>query len=95
VQAAYGYTAYGANNATLTKTTAAFDPAKPNLNAYRYTGKRFDTGSDTYDMGARRYSPSTGRFMQQDIYYGALANLGLASYTRTDGRFVGFLEPPR
>jgi RHS repeat-associated protein len=59
------YTAYGNANAALTKTASGFDPRR---NPYRYTGKRLDSGSGTYDMGARRYSASTGRFLQYDLF---------------------------
>ena len=74
VKASYGYTAYGSANAALSKTAGGFTDRNP----YRYTGKRFDTGSNTYDMGARRYSPATGRWLQQDLYFDALDNLGLS-----------------
>ncbi len=33
-------------------------------------------GSGGYDMGARRYGPDLGAFLQQDLYNGALADLG-------------------
>jgi RHS repeat-associated protein len=94
--ASYGYRAYGGKNAELTKgDDAADDP----LNPYRYTGKRLDTGSSTLDMGARRFSPDTGRFLQQDMYSGGAANLGLATDALTGNRYafaggnpVGFVE---
>jgi RHS repeat-associated protein len=59
-KASYAYDAYGNANSALTKTAAGFTAA---TNAYRYTGKRLDTGSTTLDMGARRYLPATGRFL--------------------------------
>ena len=39
-------------------------------------------------MGARRYSASSGRFLQQDIYYGAIDNLGLAQDPLTANRYL-------
>jgi RHS repeat-associated protein len=84
LKASYGYTAYGAKNDALTKTSG-FNAA---TNPYRYSGKRFDTGSGTYDMGARRYSPATGRFMQMDMYYGALDDLGLSSDPPQSNRYL-------
>jgi hypothetical protein len=39
-------------------------------------------------MGARRYSASTGRFLQRDQYDGALDNLGLASDPLTGSRYA-------
>jgi RHS repeat-associated protein len=39
-------------------------------------------------MGARRYSPSVGRWLQQDMYYGALDNLGLSQDPLTANRYA-------
>jgi RHS repeat-associated protein len=85
VKESYGYSAYGAANAALTKTASGFSNT---TNPYRYTGKRLDSGSGTYDMGARRYSASTGRFLQYDLYYNALDNLGLAEDPLTQNRYA-------
>jgi RHS repeat-associated protein len=86
VRASYGYDAYGGVDATGTEALTGGDTnALAPFNPYRYTGKRLDSGLATgsgspagYDMGARRYGPDTTRFLQQDMFYGALANLGLA-----------------
>ena len=75
VKANYSYSAYGSPTTGLTKIASGFIPT---TNPYRYTAKRFDTGSNTLDMGARRYSAGTGRFLQYDQYAGALDNLGLS-----------------
>ena len=90
VKATYGYDAYGDEDKALTTdseessgTTGNKDP----LNSFRYTAKRFDTGSDSLDMGARRFSPDVGRFMQRDQYLGALSNLGLGSDPLTQNRY--------
>jgi RHS repeat-associated protein len=85
VRASYGYAAYGAANAALTKSAAGFDPR---TNPYRYTGKRLDAGSGTYDMGARRYSADVGRFLQFDLYASALANFGLSTDPLTQNRYA-------
>jgi len=85
VKESYGYSAYGASNGALTKTAAGFNNK---TNPYRYTGKRLDSGSGTYDMGARRYSASTGRFLQSDLFYGSLANLGLATGPLSMNRYA-------
>jgi RHS repeat-associated protein len=58
------------------------------LNPYRYTGKRWDSGSGTLDMGARRFGPSTARFLQQDRYQGTLTDLGLALDPLTQNRYA-------
>jgi RHS repeat-associated protein len=39
-------------------------------------------------MGARRYSPSTGRFLQYDVYYDALEDFGLAEDPINQNRYV-------
>ncbi len=39
-------------------------------------------------MGARRYSPATGRWLQQDQYYGAFDNLGLAQDPLNSNRYL-------
>ena len=50
----------------------------PCCNAYRYAGKRYDVGSATLDMGARRFGPDISHFLQQDYFTDALGDLGLA-----------------
>ena len=85
VSAAYGYKAYGGPDEKLSGgDTDAEDP----LNPYRYTGKRFDSGSGQIDMGARRFSPDTGRFIQRDQYHDALADLGLATDPLSGNRYA-------
>jgi hypothetical protein len=44
----------------------------------RYIEKRFDSGSGTLDVGARRLGPSN-RFLREDRDCGALADLGLST----------------
>ena len=85
VKAAYGYSAYGSADSALTKTAAGFNAS---TNLYRYTGKRLDSGSGSYDMGARRYSPPAARFLQRDLYTDALADLGLATDPLTGNRYA-------
>jgi RHS repeat-associated protein len=84
VKASYGYTPYGDSDTTLSKgdtnVNAPFNP-------YRYTGKRYDSGSQTLDMGARRFDTSAQRFLQMDQYQGALAYLGLSSDPLTQNRY--------
>ncbi|MFB9236170.1 Ig-like domain-containing protein [Plantactinospora siamensis] len=72
------------------------------VNPYRYSNRRMDSGtvssgstpspvpngSGGYDMGARRYGPDTARFLQQDKFYGAVANLGLALDPLTQNRYA-------
>ncbi|MDQ3933069.1 MAG: Ig-like domain-containing protein [Actinomycetota bacterium] len=106
-KAQYGYTAYGEKDEKLTQE---IDPstsevvedefgAEDPVNPYQYTQKRYDSGSQTLDMGARRFGPETGRFLQQDFYEDALGNLGLATdpltanrYSLAGGNPVSFVE---
>ncbi len=37
-------------------------------NSYLYTGQQFDKSTGLYDLRARFYSPSVGRFLSQDTY---------------------------
>jgi RHS repeat-associated protein len=85
VKASYGYTAYGASNPAFTRTAAGFGL---NTNPYRYAGQRFDTGSNTVDFSARRYSPGIERFVQRDSYFGALSDLGLSTDPLNGNRYV-------
>jgi RHS repeat-associated protein len=69
------------------------------LNPYRYTAKRYDTGSQTLDTGARRLDPGSGRFLQPDLFRGALDDLGLATDPLTQNRYalaaanpIGYIE---
>jgi RHS repeat-associated protein len=96
VVASYGYEAYGGKDAGL----SGGDPEDNNpLNPYRYSARRFDSGSGTIDMGARRFGPDTARFLQPDLYLGALTNLGLSTdlltgnrYSLAGGNPLSFLE---
>ena len=84
----YGYTACGSPNAKITAKASGFSPNSVPTNPVRFQGKRFDSGSGSYDMGARRYSATTGRWLSQDIYYGALDNLGLSQDPLTANRYA-------
>jgi RHS repeat-associated protein len=99
VKASYGYDAYGGHDANPASDTEALtsgdtDNQAP-INPYRYSGRRLDSGLATsvgspagYDMGARRYGPDTGSFLQADIYYDALADLGLTLDPLTQNRYA-------
>jgi len=83
--ASYGYRPYGQPDTDLTKgDTNATTPFNP----FRYSAKRLDTGSATYDMGARRFGSDTSRFLNQDLFHGALANLGLSADPLTNNRYA-------
>ncbi|HVM19676.1 MAG TPA: RHS repeat-associated core domain-containing protein, partial [Egibacteraceae bacterium] len=85
VSAAYGYKAYGAADPALSGgDTSTDDPVNP----YRYTAKRLDSGSGQLDMGARRFTPDTGRFVQRDQYHDALGDLRLGTDPLTGNRYA-------
>jgi RHS repeat-associated protein len=107
VKSSYGYDAYGGEDEGLTTTQdATTDTDTKPLNPYRFQGRRLDSGSATatsearsVDMGARRYGVDTGRFLQQDMLAGALADLGLTldplsqnSYALAGGNPVSYVE---
>ncbi len=81
----YGYRPYGEKDAGL--TTGESPNEEIPLNPYRYTAKRYDTGSKSLDMGARRFGPDTTRFLQRDYYNGALADLALSFDPLTQNRY--------
>ncbi|MFB7608636.1 golvesin C-terminal-like domain-containing protein [Streptomyces gardneri] len=89
-KATYGYTAYGNEDSSeftgIDKPDAS-DPTKEEYNSYRYSAKRWDAGSGTYDMGFRDYDPGLNRFTSRDMYNGALADMGLGSDPFTGNRY--------
>jgi YD repeat-containing protein len=110
-KAAYGYFAYGEADGGLTKelnpyaaepNEPATSPGREPFNAYRFMGKRLDTGSGTptdqdgthvagqgtLDMGARRFGPDAGRFLQRDTYASALGDLSLSTDPLTQNRYA-------
>lgn len=85
VAASYGYDAYGEKDAGISGS----DPEDSNpLNPYRYSARRFDSGSGTIDMGARRFGPDVARFLQPDLFLGALTDLGLSTDPLTANRYA-------
>ncbi|MDQ0418972.1 RHS repeat-associated protein, partial [Croceifilum oryzae] len=50
-------------------------------NSFRYSGKRWDPNTKSYDLGFRNYSPEQGRFLTQDSYTDA-------------GQFKGLIMDP-
>jgi RHS repeat-associated protein len=90
-QASYGYTAYGNPDVAITEENSAdgsgqSDPNDP-VNPYRYTAKRIDPGSGTLDMGARRFTPDPGRYLQEDQLDDALGDLSLSDDPLTADRY--------
>jgi RHS repeat-associated protein len=56
-------------------------------NPLRFNGFDYDTAVKTYDMQARDYRPSTGRFLQSDRYESAQADLSLVADALTQNRY--------
>jgi YD repeat-containing protein len=50
-------------------------------------GGQWIAGGGTLDMGARRFGPESGRFLQADAYTGAVADLGLSVDPLTQNRY--------
>jgi RHS repeat-associated protein len=73
-RASYAYDPYGASDAALSRGDV--DPEDP-TNPFRYGAKAFDSGSQTLDMGARRFDADTARFVQRDSFTDASADLDL------------------
>ena len=95
-RASYGYKSYGEEDSALSKGDT--DKTNP-YNAYRYEGKRFDSGSGSVDTGARRFAPDSAHFLTPDLYHGALADLGLGTdplsqnrYSLAGGNPLSFIE---
>jgi len=102
--AVYAYTPYGmeddqasqANQTDPSKVLSKGDQLWVNgttrndnpLNPFRFSAKRYDTGSQTLDTGARRFDLGSGRFLQQDLYRGALDDLGLSTDPLNQNRYA-------
>ncbi|MBS7532020.1 RHS repeat-associated core domain-containing protein, partial [Hazenella sp. IB182353] len=76
------------------------DPTKAMYNPYRYSGKRWDPNTESYDLGFRNYFPGTGRFMSPDSYTNAKEHVGLfmnamtnSLYAYTDGNPISYIDP--
>ena len=67
------------------------DPTQPDkdaYNPYRYTAKRWDQVTGSYDMGFRDYNPGLNRFLTRDTYTGALDDLNLGTDPYTGNRYA-------
>ena len=56
----YRYTAFGVE----------LDQQEGNTNAFRFAGEYWDWATETYYLRARHFSPRTGRFSQEDPFWG-------------------------
>jgi len=87
VKESYGYDPYGDRDPELTQGQLSGDDKNP-FNPYRYAARRLDSGSQTYDMGARRFGPEVDHFLQVDLFQGALSNLTLTLDPITQNRYA-------
>lgn len=82
--ASYVYRPYGGRD-----SLSNGDPEDSNLtNPYRFNDMRFDPGSSTLDMVARRYTTDVGRFLSEDTFSDSADNLDLAEKAPTQNRYV-------
>ena len=80
----YSYDAFGAVQ-NRTGTTA---------NNYQYTGQQYDVLSGLYDLRARYYNPSDGRFLSQDTASVDFNNpIELNRYVYTANNSVNYIDP--
>jgi len=86
VKESYGYDPYGRMVTLLRARTPA--TTRTPFNPYRYSGRRLDSGSQTYDMAARRFGPDVDHFLQVDLFQGALSNLTLSLDPLTQDRYA-------
>jgi RHS repeat-associated protein len=66
--------------------TVLSDPAKQN--PFRFEGFYYDRATGAYDMQARQYRPDQGRFLTQDSYEAANADLQLQGDPLTQDRYA-------
>lgn len=78
----YVYDPYGELDSSVTLGEEAQD------NPFRFDGFYYDSGVKTYDMHARHYRPDVGRFLTQDHYASASADLLLQSDPLTQNRYA-------
>lgn len=55
---------------------------------HRFSGKRWDAVTGTYDLGFRDYDPGLNRFLTRDMFNGALADMFLTTNPWTLGRYT-------
>jgi RHS repeat-associated protein len=85
LRASYAYKPYG--NLDLSLSRGDKDPMDT-YNPFRFNDKRFDSGSRSIDMGARRYEPDDGRFLQQDFLRDASEEFELSLDSANENRYA-------
>jgi RHS repeat-associated protein len=92
VVATYGYDPYGNPDGALTTGDAekitSLNKSGAVINPFRFSGRFTDPGSNTVDMGVRRWGPSTMHFLEEDEYAGSLDDLSLTTDPLSDNRYA-------
>jgi RHS repeat-associated protein len=73
---------------TAGETPDSTRSADAQANPFRFQGFYYDAAIKTYDMQARDYRPDVGRFLQQDTYEAASADLNLVGDPLTQNRYA-------
>jgi RHS repeat-associated protein len=85
VSDSYAYKPYGNLDGSLSR--GEVDPTTNPFNAFRFNDKRFDSGSRSFQMGARHYEPDDGRFLQQDFLRNATGEFGISTDPANENRY--------
>lgn len=83
-EASYVYHPYGELDALSEGDPEDAEP----LNSYRFNDKRFDSGSATVDMGARRYEADVNRFLSMDSFSDSGDDLAVGRSPILQNRYV-------
>ncbi|HWT94094.1 MAG TPA: RHS repeat-associated core domain-containing protein [Solirubrobacteraceae bacterium] len=89
--AVYGYDPYGSAVGTNQLESDTLESSLSEVaqdNPIRFQGFYLDSGVKTYDMRARSYLPSAGRFLTQDRFESASGDFNLASDPLTQSRYA-------
>jgi RHS repeat-associated protein len=80
----YNYSAFG----------ETFNHTGTTVNPYQYTGQQFDSQTGLYDLRARYYDPTIGRFLSQDTYsYNVNDPYQLNRYVYAANNAVNAMDP--
>lgn len=63
-------------------------------NSFKYAGESYDGETGLYYLKARYYDPTTGRFLNEDMYEGQITNpLSMNGYTYTHNNPLRYVDP--
>ncbi|MEA2435261.1 MAG: hypothetical protein QOG54_2718 [Actinomycetota bacterium] len=81
----YGYMPYGELDPKVANNDTSLTAPQ---NPYRYQSRRYDSGSKSVDMGARRFATQDAHFLQQDMLQSALGDMSLSLDPLTQNRYA-------